>query len=664
MADTVFLRTIRYGLNPSENPATIDIGSLGVFGSGSIYIGENSPTTPVKFRSANVYWTLSDSCVAGGLTISQGTTFVSGSMGGGAYQHVFRMGTAFNTSNENFAHIFGPHNVVNIFTGSFGTAKSQSFELVGKIQGTNETGVPVTAVYSWVDITYEYSSSADTRMNTVCIPLMSSGSMSPALPLSQQTWLNIPKLSGSNGWLEGYGDLSIKNSYIELIGNNNIINTSETIFLSCSFDMGTIQPLPRRVAILGTNMLETYAIPYTGSYDSAHTFQVWVDKANRYRGMFGRLWVTYEYNPTTTTKILNNLRIPFDVMPQLSSVGLNFPIIKRVSIPEPNPIKTKCVAAEIYGSSLASARLTASFNEETSDHWSWYQMDGFVNAGQGVMLHTSSQASLMHGGNDIKLTLYGSTSTPFYGITGQMHLLYHSSVPSGGIDLTSRMVVTPLYEQSGATGDTIRFMSASLNIPNTYYKIHNVGIEGYVFNSTQANVYMIGVKYEGGYYSGSYVQSFFSAPLTDAENETHRLFGDITQNIIRHYGDLDVSRINLETQTYFFYANQQITRPGMVLNVGYHSLTSSLAGTISNSNGGVITASLYRADTGELYQKTYRTGDGSYLFAVYDDHNDYYVDVYEDNTYKGRSKTGVAATDFNVSLYSAPGSEHSYTFIG
>jgi hypothetical protein len=47
---------------------------------------------------------------------------------------------------------------------------------------------------------------------------------------------------------------------------------------------------------------------------------------------------------------------------------------------------------------------------------------------------------------------------------------------------------------------------------------------------------------------------------------------------------------------------------------------------------------------------TSRTGNGTYSFVIYDDTNTYFVTAYEDNTYKGLSKTDLPASNFDISL--------------
>ena len=103
-------------------------------------------------------------------------------------------------------------------------------------------------------------------------------------------------------------------------------------------------------------------------------------------------------------------------------------------------------------------------------------------------------------------------------------------------------------------------------------------------------------------------------------------------------------------------------RYGYYWSVSYFTCNFSLNGTISNSNGGAVTLSLHRSDTGEKLQESSRTGNGAFNFIVYDPVLKYYVDAYESNSFKGRSNTSESSGSFDISL--TAGGEKSYTWIG
>ena len=86
--------------------------------------------------------------------------------------------------------------------------------------------------------------------------------------------------------------------------------------------------------------------------------------------------------------------------------------------------------------------------------------------------------------------------------------------------------------------------------------------------------------------------------------------------------------------------------------VGYHSITSTVSGTISGSSGGTVTLKIFRSDTNELIDTTTQTGNGSYSFTVYNDTLNYIVTAYESTTLKGASKTATPTTGFDISLSS------------
>ena len=97
------------------------------------------------------------------------------------------------------------------------------------------------------------------------------------------------------------------------------------------------------------------------------------------------------------------------------------------------------------------------------------------------------------------------------------------------------------------------------------------------------------------------------------------------------------------SRRYFIFSGNGNTWP-LVLSIvfTYHSITYSMAGDISDSNGGTVTIDLHRADTAEKVKTTSRVGNGSYSFTWYDNTEEMYVTAREDDTYKGRSANGLA----------------------
>lgn len=666
MPDKIFTQTVRYNLSTVHNPADIATLTATTIGTASIVIAENGVSTPVKFKCADVYIYGQDTCTATGVSLQgTGNTFASASMGASSLSRIFRLPTTFTHSGENWSYLFGPLNARSIFATNFGTAQSNPFRVVWKHDGITGTGTAMRSVYSWVDVTYEYSSSAASRTQTICIPL---GGRFGSLPTALQTQFTIPQLSGSGGLLDGYGSLNIRNAYLEINGNNAANGGGAMVGVTASFDGGAAINFNKRIMTLATNILDKYIYPYTQTTNASHTFQLACGTATRYHYINAKLWVTFTYVVATTTRIINNMRLPVASIPQpgLATDGRN--LETTFNIQEPGPITTQYIAAELYATSLTSPVLGLRWGGASAN--TTFTFVGNLNAGQFPLIHTRSSAlpGLTRGVNTLKMRTHATLDT-VYNLTGMMHVLYSSAIPSGSVDVSNKTVMSSLGPFEGSVASVKRF-SGSIHVSEPSYEIQNHGFYSHVWNSAAVNGYAISAEATSTESSGSYYT--ISNIHTEQDNENHSeeyFIPTITDKFKKFPEQISTDRIlNVPTYRRYYYVSMISARPGLAAMTSYHCITSSVAGTLSNSNGGTITASLHRYDTGEVLCKVNRTGDGIVKLPAYDDTIKYYISVYENNTYKGRSKSDFPGLMFNVIMTgsASPGgaSEHSYTFFG
>lgn len=664
---SIHQKTIRYRMAPSENPADIPHDTLVSVGTGSIWIAENGPSTKVNITSAMYFWAMQDTSTLTGATLSDMRVDIG--LDATASSTILNTTVDFTNTGENWAGIFGPLDATSYFNTNFGTAQSKTAYSWFDALVSTGTGTALRGIYPWIDITYEYSASAARRTDYLRIPL---GTPIGAMPTASGfVFTTIPQLSGSGGLLSDYGSLIIRDSWLEIASFTGVNNVSTDININYSFDAGATGSFPIRENALATDLRILYILPNTESTIAPHSLKLWSSLASRWYNTQVWLNVVFEYDPTTTTSVINTLQFPVVLPTPLTLTGGGSPynsFLRKFTITEPTPIvplyssldlrwcSTATNAIVIWGPLLKTTTVTTPANA--------------ISGQFSVNLNIES-ASFSRGENEF--SVFATTGATFgTTMSGLYTLIYRSAISPQGIDKHGR-VIRKIIQSWDTTLKTDTQTQTYFTIPESNYYLVSVGIFFNTFTPAIGNGISIESQLEyiqGEYYpSASYVS--FSTNTNMADNElTHfEMFTSAEQLIKRFPNDFNPARVDIEISRKNRYLSPiQGQRFGSYWNVCYHSITASLSGIISNSNGGWITASLHRADNGELYAQQYLNGDGNYSFTVYDDTTPVYVDFWEDNTYKGRSKTAVAGSGFNVSLSCSSGSsgggEYSFTYIG
>lgn len=130
---------------------------------------------------------------------------------------------------------------------------------------------------------------------------------------------------------------------------------------------------------------------------------------------------------------------------------------------------------------------------------------------------------------------------------------------------------------------------------------------------------------------------------TDAEQGLHQHFAGVRDDIQRYPSDPMRSLDPEATRRWWWtYTNAGTGFLYLDLWVTYHSVTFTVGGDITGSNGGTVEIGLWRTSNKELALTTSRSGDGAYSFTWYDDTEDLFAEAWEDATHVGRSDTGTA----------------------
>lgn len=649
--------------NLIDNNST-DIGTF------TVYIPENSAGNPVTFTSVMMFFSFQNATGGSASNVvdyeAQLAIIPSGS------STVTSTGNIGN-SGEQIAGIIGPLDYTSFFNSNFGTSTSRAFTAYLLI---NQSTGDSAGVYAYIEISYEYSDTASTRIQTVCVPYESN---TGALPSSQTTFCTLSQLTSTGGILNGYSNVNIRHRWIEIKGNNgNTATSNRSLFYS--FDSGGSQNLPTMYGALATCSWLFYQTDASSlSATSSHTFQLWCSTTSLFDCVVVNEWISFEYDISGTTEVLNYIELPFEMESPIGTSSASSSAFSReFLLPEPGTITTLNCAVEFNFNSDSSKTINLKGSGQAS--YRAYALVGGVVGGQFTTQHrldsgsaSGGSFSLSRGRNDIIINGYANStaSSMASNISGVIKLLYLSSVSSLGVDNHSRTIYSFVRENDLSVSDDREDAGVSFSIPSSDYWVQSFGFNYFGWFRTAIASMMVQASYETGEGPGSGWKELYN-DLYRSDNETafsswyvraidafKRYPNDNRANIL----DFSTSR-TLRTVV-ATTSSTQFSNYGIKFVISYHTITFTISGTVSNSNGGTVYLDLYEEDGNGGYKylkSTTRSGSGSYSFTAYDDTIQYYVVAYEDSTYKSVSKLDNPATNFNIDLAGGGGGSGEFYF--
>lgn len=494
-------------------------------------------------------------------------------------------------------------------------------------------------------ITYEYSdTSQTTRIKTVRIPIDgNNGSLTttlanvgaanqiPALdtflPEASKVYRDIFfEIFTHTGQTTGTTNTSLNMRY----DGATTITTSHQGALNSDFTVHRIDKLISG----GTPSITTNA---------THNVEASTSSANApFPCLAGVLVVTYEYDHSTTTTVINSIELPaVDEAGWVggTAIGDTSEFRRTVIIQEPGPISLvqsgvlmSCIDAGVITMDIrVGAQTTRSYaHPATARCGSVFFMRRFDSGATG----SSAGYTYDRGFNIFEITFFSTSATAGNigsNVSGVIYLNYTSALHGDGDGVhnhTTKWINRP-YSASSLVQRLAYTASTTPIIPEAdyyttgiaylllMYTINGLATAGFVFQAELQSTESFGAGWYDLY------STFFSS---DAENAQLWSWARARDEFKRHPEDPDTDRMDLEnSRTYRFDTpGTQLTHQA-IQYVSYHSILYTINGDVQNSSGGTVTINLHRSDNGELVHQTSRTGDGAFSLTWHDDTIECYI---------------------------------------
>lgn len=610
--------------------------------SGSLYIPENAPN-PVTIKSFIVDIGWQDVITATGGTID-------------SHRIALKLGTAASASfietddivntGENMGGIIGPWDFTSYASSNFGSDVSQSYQVNVFFDQNTGTTLGMNNISSLITITYEYDDTSVTQIKTVRIPFESPAG---ALPTSEtELGTNqLPNLSTfcpeANKVIRGY--------YFILEGNQQTTSTTN-ITVSQKIDTEAQHDTGAQARALASDIFARYIWDRSSDYPStgsAHAYKVWANIAC-YNMLTVTLMITYEFNASATTSVLNSIYIPMELGSPLGLDTIPSRFQRDVMIQEPGTLELKHsafrfnynVAAPVAGLNFRMGN--QSFRTYTDNG---NQVCGMISLQQridsgGVQ---GAYGTFARGRNTFALDGYRTdTADDPTNLNGYILLNYLSDKHPDGVGAHSHTVFLSLFQWDALAVDRLIINPFAPSIPESNYWINAIGVIATIWDGVAANAFTMDVEVkstEGK--GGGFIDLYADAIQSDPERRCSIVWMRGRDAFKRYPEDQDSERIDVETSRTYRFFSPSAVQQGFYFFMTYHTITYPLTGSVSNysDDGSGITIDVYRTfDDAKILELT--TGiSGSFSGSWYDNTEAIYCAAREDSTHVGRSNNGL-----------------------
>lgn len=512
-------------------------------------------------------------------------------------------------------------------------------------------------------ITYEYDDTSATHIKTVYIPLNApSDRLATTRPAT--AFDTIPAL---DTYLPEASKV-YRDMFIWFGANRHGGSSTTDTVVSHQIDSATAVTTGIHEGAMASDIWTEHIFKPTFTTDATHEYRAWVSTGalTAYSCPQVYLVVTYEFNPSTTTSVMNSVLLPMEwESPAGGSSADDFQRAKRnLNIQEPGTITLQRMALLIDYEQPVSLASNVRLRIGTGSWEQQLNTIGVVVGGQcGFMIRNDSAISLARGNNVLQADAYSASVnlTP-YNMSSLWIINYTSGKHTDGVGAHNHTVYYNIHTHGtgAAVARTISAATPFIEIPETNYFINGAGmIFEYITNGTVNNTGVIiqaeKLVSEGGL---EWASVYVDSNACDPEIGIHRNYAQARTLFNRWTNDADPNRLDIEASRRFRTAISDIGLTAACAYherlsslVTYHTITKTISGVTYNKDGNALGSCdvlLFR-DTGssnlELIQKTTSNAStGAYSFTVYDDTINYAI-----ASRKTGSPNVFDITDFNLS---------------
>ena len=640
-------KTVEYGF--LQNEASLAAATRFDFAAETLYLPE---TTSRTFRSVIVQITFRSDAIA---AVSLTSWLIGIKLGAVAFNDVTITDTMANTG-EHESHLF-TRDVTSYFTTNFGAAATQTCQV-----GLN-IGAMITANHTAkVIITYE-SEEQQTRVKTVKIPLESFvGALTTTLaemgtnqvpllntflPESTKTFRRIWFEVSGNESNDGVTDHQLSLALDVEAADNDAIHQNEL-----ASDVWYFRLWQRNT--MTTSAVHAFMAATTVLAGAVHNHLTVL------------LCVTYEYDHTNSTTIINSIQLPWtlDQTQGRTVAGDQSLLQKKFYIEEPATITLVQSGVLLVwgGASLVSGFAIACGSQ--ADRTYTTNIGGA--SGQFSMIQRIDSGSaqgagitLARGLNTFTLETWNSDTTIDFvsPITGLLYLNYTSGKATGGDGAHNHTTLWSFLDHIDTAIIAYQAESAAVApvIPETSYWVTAMG---FILNTNQvpaggagSALSAVGVELvaarASGERGGDGWETLYSNHTNwgDPELGVSDVYIDACGHFDR-YPNEQTDRLAIETtRIYRYYVPiLQSFWSNILMSLTYHSITVTKSGTVSGSGGGTVNIGFWRKvnDIAERLDTTSRVGNGAFSITWYDDTELVFAEGRESATLVGRSDDGAS----------------------
>ena len=653
----ISLKTIEYALPMF----TTDVSTGTTYTDSSdrvIYIPETTSRTFVSVF-LEVMW--HDQATA---TVNMSGWGVRGSCDSGTNWTSLTSSASITSTAENI-----PYHVVvdmtNEFSNRFGSGSTGTFRYGFYVNYAS--AITVTNVSAKLYITYSYDTNDNTRIKTVRIPIESlNGRLSNTAQIVRQGSVTgqIPNLTGTGGFLPE-ANVNIRQMFFELYTKTYPSSTTDAS-LVLKIDSGGNETTFGRVGnALSSPMNLRFLYDVTSIISDTTISHDLYARHNAASGLYfnnlgGWLTITYEYNESNTTEVLNSLIItPESDYSSLTTANIDSQAITyKLNIQEPSTVTLKQSGMFIL-SSAGVSNATFYFKVGTQSYVTYNSGTGSGNTGYFSLMHRfdsggasgSGGISLSRGSNFIDCYVYSAIAFSI-GDFIPLAIINYTSGKYNDSAYHNHTVYKFIYSNTGVISP------GSVQGTSSVDTSFNLG-SNYFLNNVSFGLYMTGFSVSGNGYSFIKLQSssgnkpfksaLFSNTIYSNERSTLIINSNCTnlfkqpllpyeQNTV---GGFDILYNNRKL---FYYSNVS-SQYFILMYVTYHQINYTISGNITgyDGSGNPVQLKLFYKYTDENNNTNYihinsdSMSYSSYSFTVHDNTSEYFVEAWQDSTRMGRS---------------------------